>query len=65
MAARATARCAPGTLSRGLFPAWLVRHASMRADIGYFAFNVFVYGLIFGWAVVSYKFLSGFVERLA
>ena len=31
----------------------------MRADIGYFAFNVFVYGLIFGWAVISYKFLSG------
>jgi sterol desaturase/sphingolipid hydroxylase (fatty acid hydroxylase superfamily) len=51
----------PGTIARGLFPVWLVRHASVRADIGYFAFNVFVYGLIFGWAVVSYKFLSGFV----
>ena len=35
---------------------------SMRADIGYFAFNVFVYGLIFGWAVISYKFLSGLVS---
>ncbi len=50
-----------GTLVRGLFPARLMRHASMHADIGYFAFNVFVYGLIFGWAVLSYKFLSGIV----
>src|SRR5437764_5907863 len=50
-----------GTILRGLFPSWLVRHASMHADIGYFAFNVFVYGLIFGWAVLSYKFCSGIV----
>ena len=50
-----------GTLLRGLFPRWLVRHASMHADIGYFAFNVFVYGIIFGWAVLSYKLLSGVV----
>src|SRR3954464_8438843 len=49
------------TLLRGLFPAWLVRHASMHADISYFGFNVFVYGIIFGWAVLSYKFLSGIV----
>ena len=50
-----------GTVWRGLFPAWLVRHASVQADIGYFAFNVFVYGIIFGWAVMSYKFLSDVV----
>jgi sterol desaturase/sphingolipid hydroxylase (fatty acid hydroxylase superfamily) len=50
-----------GTLWRGLFPGWLVRHASMHADIAYFCFNVFVYGVIFGWAIVSYKFLSGIV----
>src|SRR2546423_1522572 len=50
-----------GTILRGLFPTWLVRHASMQADIGYFAFNVFVYGVIFGWAVLSYKFYSGIV----
>jgi sterol desaturase/sphingolipid hydroxylase (fatty acid hydroxylase superfamily) len=50
-----------GTLVRGLFPVWLTRHASMHADIAYFCFNVFVYGLIFGWAVLSYKFLSGLV----
>jgi sterol desaturase/sphingolipid hydroxylase (fatty acid hydroxylase superfamily) len=50
-----------GTIWRALFPGWLVRHASMHADIAYFCFNVFVYGLIFGWAVLSYKFLSGLV----
>src|SRR4051812_30816105 len=50
-----------GTLLRGLFPGWLVRHASLHADIGYFCFNVFVYGIVFGWAVLSYKFLSGVV----
>jgi sterol desaturase/sphingolipid hydroxylase (fatty acid hydroxylase superfamily) len=49
------------TLWRGLFPGWLVRHASMHADIAYFCFNVFVYGLMFGWAALSYKFLSGVV----
>jgi len=49
------------TIWRALFPGWLVRHASMHADIAYFCFNVFVYGLIFGWAVLSYKFLSGVV----
>jgi sterol desaturase/sphingolipid hydroxylase (fatty acid hydroxylase superfamily) len=51
-----------GTILRGLFPAWLTRHASLHADIAYFGFNVFVYGLIFGWAVLSYKFLSGLVS---
>ena len=49
------------TLWRALFPRWLVRHDSMRADIAYFYFNVFVYGLIFGWAVLSYKLLSGLI----
>ncbi|TMJ05546.1 MAG: sterol desaturase family protein [Alphaproteobacteria bacterium] len=51
----------PATLWRGLFPGAILRHASTHADVGYFCFNVFVYGLIFGWAVLSYKFLSGVV----
>jgi sterol desaturase/sphingolipid hydroxylase (fatty acid hydroxylase superfamily) len=50
-----------GTLMRGLFPVWIVRHESMLADLGYFGFNVFVYGLTFGWALLSYKFYSGVV----
>ena len=50
-----------GTLMRALFPGWLTRHPSLHADIAYFGFNVFVYGLILGWAILSYKFLSGVV----
>jgi sterol desaturase/sphingolipid hydroxylase (fatty acid hydroxylase superfamily) len=49
------------TIVRGLFPGWLVRSASFHADVAYFYFHVFVYGLIFGWAVVSYKLLSTLV----
>src|SRR5437667_7501230 len=59
--ARRNRRPRAATIWRGLFPRWLARHASMRADVAYFCFNVFVYGLIFGWAVLSYKFLSGLV----
>jgi len=50
-----------GTVLRGLFPRWLIRNDSTLADVGYFGFNVFVYGIIFGWAVLSYKLYSGFV----
>jgi sterol desaturase/sphingolipid hydroxylase (fatty acid hydroxylase superfamily) len=60
--ARRNRRLRAGTLLRGLFPRWLTRHASLHADIAYFGFNVFVYGLIFGWAILSYKFLSGVVS---
>lgn len=51
-----------GTIWRGLFPSWLTRSASLHADIAYFAFSIFVYGLVFGWAILSYKFLSGVVS---
>jgi sterol desaturase/sphingolipid hydroxylase (fatty acid hydroxylase superfamily) len=46
-------------LFRALFPAWLYRSASFRADVLFVVFNVFVYGVLFGWAVLS----SGFVSR--
>src|SRR5438270_3798057 len=58
---RRNRRLRAATIWRGLFPGWLLRHASMHADVAYFCFNVFVYGLIFGWAVLSYKFLSSIV----
>ncbi len=58
---RSNRRLRAATIWRGLFPGWLLRHASMHADVAYFCFNVFVYGLIFGWAVLSYKFLSSIV----
>ncbi len=49
------------TMMRGLFPGWMMRHESHHADIAYFAFSVFAYGLIFGWAILSNKFWSNLV----
>ncbi len=45
-------------LFRALFPRKIVRSASTMADIGYFYFNVFVFGIVFGWALLSYAMLS-------
>ena len=33
-------------------------HRSNQADIGYLFFNVFVFSVVFGWAVLSYQFIS-------
>jgi sterol desaturase/sphingolipid hydroxylase (fatty acid hydroxylase superfamily) len=53
-------------LARALFPRRVVRHDSTVADFGYFLFNTFVYGGIFGIAAVSYQLLTnGVVQGLA
>jgi sterol desaturase/sphingolipid hydroxylase (fatty acid hydroxylase superfamily) len=46
------------TLFRALFPKRIVMSKSSLADVGYFYFNVFVFGIIFGWALLSYDTLS-------
>lgn len=46
------------TIMRGLFPRWLLKSRSNRADFGYLYFNTFIYSLAFGWAVLSYQFLT-------
>ncbi len=46
------------TLSRALFPKRIVRSRSSVADFGYLYFNVFVFGIAFGWALLSYEALS-------
>ncbi len=33
-------------------------HRSNQADIGYLLFNVFVFSVVFGWAILSYQFIS-------
>lgn len=38
---------------RALFPRRMIDTASGRADIAWFAFSLFGYGLMFGWALVS------------
>jgi sterol desaturase/sphingolipid hydroxylase (fatty acid hydroxylase superfamily) len=45
-------------LARALFPRRILRHRSVRLDLGYFFFNSFVYGGTFGLAGVSYQFLT-------
>ncbi len=45
-------------LLRALFPKSIVTSRSNIADIGYFYFNVFVFGMVFGWALLSYAVLS-------
>jgi sterol desaturase/sphingolipid hydroxylase (fatty acid hydroxylase superfamily) len=46
------------SIARALFPRRILRSRSNEADIGYLFFNVFVYGLAFGWAVLSYQFIT-------
>lgn len=46
------------TIMRALFPRHIVRHRSNQADIFYLFFNVFMAGIVFGWAVLSYQFIS-------
>ena len=50
-------------LLRALFPKSIVTSRSNIADIGYFYFNVFVFGMVFGWALLSYAVLSHAVPR--
>ena len=42
-------------LLRALFPRHIVMSKSTFADLGYFYFNLFLFGLIFGWALLSYE----------
>jgi len=46
------------TIARALFPRRIVQSPSNSADFGYLFFNTFVYGLTFGWAVLSYQLVT-------
>jgi sterol desaturase/sphingolipid hydroxylase (fatty acid hydroxylase superfamily) len=53
------------TILRALFPKRILASKSNQADIGYLFFNVFVFGVVFGWAVLTYQFVSnGIVSGL-
>ena len=45
-------------LIRALFPKRILLSRSSFADLGYFYFNVFVFGIVLGWAVLSYDVVS-------
>jgi len=46
------------TIARALFPRRILAHRSNQADIFYLFFNVFMFSVVFGWAVLSYQFIS-------
>ena len=46
------------TILHALFPSRILRSRSNQVDIGYLLFSVFVFGLTFGWAILSYQFVS-------
>lgn len=48
-------------LVRALFPKRILHSPSHAADIGYFFFGIFLYGIIFGWAVLSFRHVSNLV----
>jgi sterol desaturase/sphingolipid hydroxylase (fatty acid hydroxylase superfamily) len=52
------------SLLRALFPKHIVLSRSSLADLGYFYFNLFLFGVIFGWALLSYEVLSHGVADL-
>ena len=51
------------TLLRALFPKRIMASKSNAADLGYLFFNVFVFGIVFGWAVLSYETVSNGIIR--
>lgn len=50
-------------LLRALFPRRLLRSRSSRADVGFFLFNTFLAGTLFGWAILSYRVVSKWVNE--
>ncbi len=51
---------------RALFPRRILMSPSNFADLGYLFFHVFVAGLLFGWAAISFQFLTnGIMGALA
>jgi sterol desaturase/sphingolipid hydroxylase (fatty acid hydroxylase superfamily) len=46
------------TIVRALFPRRIMRSRSNQADIFYLFFNLFMFSLLFGWAILSYQFVS-------
>jgi sterol desaturase/sphingolipid hydroxylase (fatty acid hydroxylase superfamily) len=48
-------KLSPRVILRALFPKRIVNSPSNNADIGYLFFNVLVFGIVFGWAILSYE----------
>jgi sterol desaturase/sphingolipid hydroxylase (fatty acid hydroxylase superfamily) len=58
-------RIRPRTILWALFPNSILKSRSNWADIGYLYFYVFAFGLLLGWAILSYQFLTnGIIDLL-
>lgn len=55
-------RAGPLLILRALLPRRFVASPSGRADIGFFLFNTFAAGVLFGWAILSTHAVSVFVH---
>jgi sterol desaturase/sphingolipid hydroxylase (fatty acid hydroxylase superfamily) len=52
----------PAALARAFFSRRVLFHRSTRADVGYFLLNVFVTGVLIGWACLTVGEMSQFVQ---
>jgi len=46
------------TILKALFPRRIVLSRSTGADLGYFYYHLFLHGIAFGWAILSYQYLT-------
>jgi sterol desaturase/sphingolipid hydroxylase (fatty acid hydroxylase superfamily) len=51
-------------ITRALFPRRIASHPSTLIDVSYLVFNVFIFGAIFGWALLSYQVIGNGVTSL-
>jgi sterol desaturase/sphingolipid hydroxylase (fatty acid hydroxylase superfamily) len=49
-------------LRRALFPRWLVRSASTRADLGFWLLNTMATGIMIGWAALSFPAVAHWTD---
>jgi sterol desaturase/sphingolipid hydroxylase (fatty acid hydroxylase superfamily) len=61
---RRAGRMRPKLMIRALFPRGVLSSPSSLIDIGYLGFHVFLFSILFGWAVLSFAFLSNAVIDL-
>jgi len=51
-------------LRRAIFPRWLVRSASTRADLGFWLLNTMATGMMIGWAALSFPAVANWTSAV-
>lgn len=49
-------------IPRALFPRWLMRSASTKADVGFFLLNVYAIGGLIGWGLISFAAVTHWTQ---